>query len=149
MSGSIHPLSIRLCPFIPAFVYPSPTEKPSQLHEDHSFGLLSLPPPSFLFFFLTQDGDGCHSRIWHMCGCGRKPAAASVTVLFLKLSKSLMPVVGVTQPGLLDRAYDGREVNESIQTSKGLQTNSSLILTVSSSVKTGQHWMELRTKKCK
>lgn len=146
----MHPSIVgRWCPFISAFVYSSPTEKPSQLHQDQSFALLLLLPPSFLFFFLTQDGDGCHSGTRHMCGSGRKPATASVTVLFLKLSKSLMPVVGVTQPGLLDRAYDERELNESIQTSKELETNSSHILTVSSSVKTGHHWMELRTKKCK
>lgn len=137
MSGSIRPLSIHLCLFIPAFMYFSPTETPRQLHKDHSFDLLSLPPPSFLFFFPTQDGDGCHSGTGHICGCGRKPVTASDTVLFVKLSKSLMLAVGVTQPGLLDRAYDGGELNEGIQNNKGLETNPSLVLTVAPSVKTG------------
>lgn len=122
MSGSIHPLSIVCVHSSLHSCIPHPLR--NQVSCTKIIALV-WSPPSFLFFFLTQDGDGCHSGIWHMCGCGRKPAAASVTVLFLKLSKSLMPVVGFTQAGLLDRAYDGREVNESIQTSKGLETNSS------------------------
>lgn len=54
----------------------------------------------------------------------------------------------ITQPGLLDGAYDRRELNEGIQDDNGLTTSPSLVFRISSSVRTGGHWTERRTKKC-
>lgn len=137
MPGSVHPLATHLsvCSSLHSCL-PNPRRNRSSCTK---IPALICSPSSFLPVFSSPPRlkTGRYSGAQRMCGCGRKPVTASATVLFWKLSKLLMALVGVPQPVLFDRACDGRELNEGIQNNKGPETNSSLVLTLSSSVKTG------------
>lgn len=121
----VHPPTCHAftCPFLPAATCSSPDGKPRPWHKHRSLGRRPRPPPSSVFLSLPG------RALWRAqgtCEWGRKPVSASATVAVLKLPESLVPAVGVAQPGLLAGACDGGARSGGSQSNRGPEANPSL-----------------------